>query len=209
MTPTEYRQRTKGNSAPRMPWAPIVRPIVKNRCFKVLLSFSRQPPQNPNRRSDRSLPYWKAVNVVAVNKQFRAALYDLRSRSAALGGKWEDGRWYRSSPAEPGVLLCPMLRQAAAGNICGDQRIHRRVAHLSRFPGNWECKVSAFYLSMYELRRPVRRHRCRRFAPEANPVGVYRRDFKVPEMGRRVSSCSSLPPNRASTIYVSGGRWSW
>ena len=124
-------------------------------------------------------PYWQDVQVVAVNKELpRSSFMTYGDRSAALTSRFEkspyysllNGTWkfyfvdsYKDLPAN---ITDPSVSTAAWDDIT--------------VPGNWEVQghgIAIYTNHGYEFKP---RNPQPPLLPEANPVGVYRRDFEIP-----------------------------
>ena len=124
-------------------------------------------------------PYWQDVQVVAVNKELpRSSFMTYGDRSTALTSRFEkspyysllNGTWkfyfvdsYKDLPAD---ITDPSVSTAAWDDIT--------------VPGNWEVQghgIAIYTNHGYEFKP---RNPQPPLLPEANPVGVYRRDFEVP-----------------------------
>ncbi|WP_455638616.1 glycoside hydrolase family 2 TIM barrel-domain containing protein [Parabacteroides sp.] len=124
-------------------------------------------------------PYWQDVQVVAVNKELpRSSFMTYGDRSTALTSRFEkspyysllNGTWkfyfvdsYKDLPAN---ITDPSVSTAAWDDIT--------------VPGNWEVQghgIAIYTNHGYEFKP---RNPQPPLLPEANPVGVYRRDFEVP-----------------------------
>lgn len=124
-------------------------------------------------------PYWQDIQVVAVNKELpRTSFMSYEDRATALSSRFEkspfysllNGTWkfyfvdsYKDLPAN---ITDPSVSTAAWDNIS--------------VPGNWEVQghgVAIYTNHGYEFKA---RNPQPPLLPDANPVGVYRRDFEVP-----------------------------
>lgn len=179
---------------------------MKKQIFKeILLSFSALAAAGTlSAQSVESLPYWKDVDVVAVNKQIpRTAFMTFGSRDAALGGKWEDSEWYHSLNGTWKFYYVDACGKLPA-DICDPAR-PLDGWHDITVPGNWE--LQGFGTPVYVNhgfdfcpRNPVPP-----LLPEANPVGVYRRDFEVPEMWAGRDLFLQLAAAKSGVyVYVNG-----
>lgn len=124
-------------------------------------------------------PYWQDIQVVAVNKELpRTSFMTYPDRDAALTSAFEkspyyvllNGTWkfyftdsYKNLPEN---ITDPSLSTASWGDI--------------QVPGNWEVQghgVAIYTNHGYEFKP---RNPQPPLLPEANPVGVYRRDMEIP-----------------------------
>ena len=124
-------------------------------------------------------PYWQDVQVVAVNKEYpRSSFMTYENRANALTGKFEKSKYYQllngtwkfyfvdSYKNLPAVLTDPSVSTADWTDI--------------KVPGNWEVQghgVAIYTNHGYEFQP---RNPQPPTLPEANPVGVYRRDIDIP-----------------------------
>lgn len=130
--------------------------------------------------SAEQLPYWKDMNVVQVGREYPRSMFmsypDVNSASTydfSAGGRYLllNGTWkFRFADAYrdlPDGLEDPALDVSAWDDI--------------EVPGNWEVQGygTAIYTNHgYEFKP---RNPTPPLLPEDNPVGVYRRDFTLPE----------------------------
>lgn len=124
-------------------------------------------------------PYWQDVQVVSVNREYpRTSFMTYDNRTDALTGKFEkssyyqllNGTWkfffvdsYKDLPAD---ITNPSISTASWKDI--------------KVPGNWEVQghgVAIYTNHGYEFKP---RNPEPPILPEANPVGVYRRDIDIP-----------------------------
>lgn len=124
-------------------------------------------------------PYWQDIQTVAVNKENpRSSFMSYPDRATALSSRFEkspyysllNGTWkfyfvdsYKDLPAN---ITDPSISTASWGDIA--------------VPGNWEVQghgVAIYTNHGYEFKA---RNPEPPLLPEANPVGVYRRDIEVP-----------------------------
>lgn len=124
-------------------------------------------------------PYWQDIQVVAVNKELpRTSFMTYPDRTTALASKFEkspyyvllNGTWkfyftdsYKNLPEN---ITDPSLSTASWDDI--------------QVPGNWEVQghgVAIYTNHGYEFKP---RNPQPPLLPEANPVGVYRRDIEIP-----------------------------
>lgn len=125
------------------------------------------------------LPYWKDIQTVSVNKEpARSAFMSYRSRTEALTGKYENSSAYRLLNgkwqfvyAEKESLLPNDITAAQTSARWGEINV----------PGNWEVQghgVAIYTNHGYEFKP---RNPQPPMLPEANPVGVYRRNIDIPQ----------------------------
>lgn len=124
-------------------------------------------------------PYWQDVQVVAVNKEYpRSSFMTYENRANALTGKFEKSKYYQllngtwkfyfvdSYKNLPANITAPSVSTADWTDI--------------KVPGNWEVQghgVAIYTNHGYEFQP---RNPQPPTLPEANPVGVYRRDIDIP-----------------------------
>lgn len=123
-------------------------------------------------------PYWQDVNTVAVNRELpRTEFVTYASREAALGAKFDasdnyqllNGVWKFKYYDAYGDVPANITEPSADATSWHDIKV----------PGNWERQGfgTAIYVNQpYEFQP---RNPQPPFLPEANPVGVYRREFTV------------------------------
>ncbi len=135
-------------------------------------------PAQALRVEDNSLPYWKDIQTVEVHKEApRTAFMTYTNRDKALDGKYEDSPYY--------LLLngtWDFYFADAYTNLPTD--IERPETDIVwekiQVPGNWEVQgygVPIYTNHGYEFQP---RNPQPPLLPEANPVGVYRRDIEIP-----------------------------
>ena len=133
--------------------------------------------QTPN--VPTSLPYWQDVQVVAVNKeQPRSSFMTYADRATARTNRYERSPYYQLLNGTWRFRFVEAYKELPADCTAAD-------ADLSdwgeiQVPGNWEMQghgVAIYTNHGYEFqpRNPKPPQ-----LPEANPVGVYRREIEVP-----------------------------
>lgn len=126
-----------------------------------------------------SLPYWQDVQVVAVNKeQPRSSFMTYADRATARTNRYERSPYYQLLNGTWRFRFVEAYKELPADCTAAD-------ADLSdwgeiQVPGNWEMQghgVAIYTNHGYEFqpRNPKPPQ-----LPEANPVGVYRREIEVP-----------------------------
>lgn len=124
-------------------------------------------------------PYWQDVQVVAVNKEYpRTAFMTYDNRKDALTGKFESSPYYRLLNGTWKFYFVDSYKDLP-GNIT-DPTISTTAWHDIQVPGNWEVQghgVAIYTNHGYEFKA---RNPQPPLLPEANPVGVYRRDIDIP-----------------------------
>ena len=129
--------------------------------------------------ADDKKPYWQDIQTVSVNREYpRTDFMTYDDRTAALGGRYEDSRFYRSLNGTWKFYFVEGYKQLPA-NIT-DPSVDVSAWHDIKVPGNWEVQGfgTAIYTNHgYEFKP---RHPQPPLLPEETPVGVYRRDIDVP-----------------------------
>ncbi|MDR1783427.1 MAG: DUF4981 domain-containing protein [Dysgonamonadaceae bacterium] len=129
--------------------------------------------------AQESIPYWKDLKVTAVNKEApRTTFMSYDDPALAAGYKYEDSKFYYSLNGIWKFYFVDAYKKLPA-NITDSSRETTDWNDIT-VPGNWELQGygEAFYVNQpYEFaphnpQPPT--------LPEANPVGVYRRDFDIP-----------------------------
>ncbi|MDR1368927.1 MAG: DUF4981 domain-containing protein [Dysgonamonadaceae bacterium] len=127
----------------------------------------------------QEIPYWKDVNVVAVNKQApRTTFMSYNDAANASALKYENSPYYYLLNGTWKFFFVDAYKKLPA-NIT-DVNVNLSGWSDIEVPGNWELQGfgEAFYVNHpYEFNTynpvpPV--------LPEENPVGVYRRDIEIP-----------------------------
>lgn len=150
------------------------------------------------------LPYWRDVQTVSVGKQpARAAFMTYDSRDDALSGRYErspyylslNGVWKFRYADTPDELPDDIVAAATDDRSWADIRV----------PGNWERQGfgTAIYTNhkfefcTWRPQPPL--------LPDATPVGVYRREFEVPDAWRGRSVFLHLAGAKSGVyVYVNG-----
>ena len=134
----------------------------------------------PNAKADEATkPYWQDVQVVAVNKEYpRTSFMTYDSRSDAMSGKFERSKYYRLLNGTWKFYYVDSYKDLPA-NIT-DPATSTDSWHDIQVPGNWEVQghgIAIYTNHGYEFkpRNPQPPQ-----LPEANPVGVYRRNIDIP-----------------------------
>lgn len=141
-------------------------------CFLASTTFANGAEQ-PKK------PYWQDIQVVAVNKEKpRSSFMTYPDRATALSSRFEKSPYYSllngtwkfffvdSYKDLPDNITDPSVSTASWGDIT--------------VPGNWEVQghgVAIYTNHGYEFKA---RNPQPPLLPEANPVGVYRRDIEIP-----------------------------
>lgn len=124
-------------------------------------------------------PYWQDVQVVAVNKEYpRSSFMTYENRANALTGKFEKSKYYQLLNGTWKFYFVDSYKNLPA-NIT-DPSVSTADWTDIKVPGNWEVQghgVAIYTNHGYEFQpcnpQPPT-------LPEANPVGVYRRDIDIP-----------------------------
>lgn len=126
-----------------------------------------------------SKPYWQDVQVVAVNKEYpRSSFMTYDNRTDALSGKFENSRYYRLLNGTWKFYFADSYKDLP-DNITSPET-DTASWHDIQVPGNWEVQghgVAIYTNHGYEFKA---RNPQPPLLPEANPVGVYRRDIEIP-----------------------------
>lgn len=144
-----------------------------NLFFFLFLSLNMQLAAN------ETLPYWKDVRVVEVNKEApRTTFMTYDNATDALTYKYENSKYYQLLNGTwkfyfvDGYKSLPADITSANVDVSGWADIN--------VPGNWELQGygEAYYVNQpYEF-API--NPVPPILPEENPVGVYRRDIEIP-----------------------------
>ena len=142
-------------------------------CSMIGIAFANNQAEQPQK------PYWQDIQVVAVNKeQPRSSFMSYGDRTTALSSRYEKSPFYSllngtwkfyfvdSYKNLPDNITDPSVSTASWDDIT--------------VPGNWEVQghgIAIYTNHGYEFKP---RNPQPPLLPEANPVGVYRRDFEVP-----------------------------
>lgn len=124
-------------------------------------------------------PYWQDVQVVAVNKEYpRSSFMTYENRANALTGKFEKSKYYQLLNGTWKFYFVDSYKNLPA-NIT-DPSVSTADWTDIKVPGNWEVQghgVAIYTNHGYEFQP---RNPQPPTLPEANPVGVYRRDINIP-----------------------------
>ena len=153
--------------------------ILESVLFSLAACLATGDGASARTTESANLPYWKNVEVVAVNKRMpRTAFMTYGTREGALRNAWEESEWYRSLNG-----TWKFYYVTAYGDLPDDICDPARSLdgwHDITVPGNWELQgfgepVYVNHGFDFCPKNPVPP-----LLPEANPVGVYRRDFEIP-----------------------------
>lgn len=128
----------------------------------------------------QTLPYWQDVQTVAVNKEYpRASFMTYDDRNAALSLKYENSKYYSLLNGTWKFFFADSYKDIPDNITSPD--INTASWHDIQVPGNWE--VQGFGIAIYTNHGYEFKPRNPQppTLPEANPVGVYRRDFEIPD----------------------------
>jgi beta-galactosidase len=124
-------------------------------------------------------PYWQNIETVAVNKEPpRSSLMTYADRQTALTARYENSAWYASLNG-----VWKFYYVDAYGDLPADITDPAVPADTWRdiqVPGNWEVQgygIPIYTNHGYEFKP---RNPQPPLLPEANPVGVYRREIEIP-----------------------------
>lgn len=138
----------------------------------LLMAFALNAQEN--------LPYWKDLNVTYVNiEEPRSAFMSYDNRQDALTGKYESSKHYLLLNGVWKFYFVDAYKQLP-DNIT-DPTISTEAWHDIKVPGNWEIQgfgTPIYTNHGYEFKP---RNPLPPTLPEENPVGVYRRDFEIPQ----------------------------
>ncbi len=127
-----------------------------------------------------ALPYWKDIQVVAVNKEKpRTSFMTYANRQTALSQRFEESDYYRSLNGTWKFYFVDSYKDLPA-NITDPSASTAGWSDIT-VPGNWEVQghgVAIYTNHGYEFKP---RNPQPPLLPEENPVGVYRRDIEIPE----------------------------
>lgn len=124
-------------------------------------------------------PYWQDIQAVAVNKEYpRSSFMTYNNRSEALVSRFENSKFYSPLNGTWKFYFVDSYKNLPA-NIT-DPTINTDSWNNIQVPGNWEVQghgIAIYTNHGYEFKP---RNPQPPTLPEANPVGVYRRDIEIP-----------------------------
>lgn len=124
-------------------------------------------------------PYWQDIQTVAVNKeQPRSSFMTYPDRTTALTARYEQSPYYRLLNGTWKFYFADAYKDLPAGIT--DPATATDGWDDIQVPGNWEVQgygVAIYTNHGYEFKA---RNPQPPLLPEANPVGVYRRDIEIP-----------------------------
>lgn len=131
-------------------------------------------------KAEEKLPYWKDLKITRVNVQEpRSAFMSYDNRQDALSGKYEKSKHYMLLNGTWKFFFVEGYKQLPE-NIT-DPSISTASWHDIKVPGNWEIQgfgTPIYTNHGYEFKP---KNPLPPTLPEENPVGVYRRDFEIPQ----------------------------
>ncbi|MCC8153893.1 MAG: DUF4981 domain-containing protein [Tannerellaceae bacterium] len=143
-------------------------------------AFSIGIIQAESSKSCNQKPYWQDVQVVAVNKeQPRTSFMTYPDKQTALSYKFEKSPYYSLLNGTWKFYFTDSYKQLPEDIT--DPSVSTSGWHDITVPGNWEVQghgVAIYTNHGFEFKA---RNPEPPLLPEANPVGVYRRDFEIPE----------------------------
>lgn len=146
---------------------------MKKILFFIVCAFCIQQTTAQNK------PYWQDVQTVAVNKEYpRSSFMTYESRENALKSDYSSSKFYKLLNGTWKFYFVDSYKDLPE-NIT-DPTLSTDRWHDIQVPGNWEVQgygVAIYTNHGYEFkpRKPQPPT-----LPEANPVGVYRRDIEIP-----------------------------
>lgn len=155
--------------------------LLKNSLLLVLLSCLCLTNALANDTAGQpEKPYWQDIQVISVNKEApRSSFMTYGDRATALTARYENSPYYQLLNGTWKFYFVDSYRQLPAG-ITDPSTDASSWADIT-VPGNWEVQGfgTAIYTNHgYEFKP---RNPQPPLLPEDTPVGVYRRDFTVPD----------------------------
>lgn len=130
-------------------------------------------------KSSGALPYWQDIQVTGVNKEApRSSFMTYPDKATAAGQRFEKSPYYSLLNGTWKFYFVDSYKQLPE-NIT-DPSVSTATWHDITVPGNWEVQghgVAIYTNHGYEFKA---RNPQPPLLPEANPVGVYRRDIEIP-----------------------------
>lgn len=178
----------------------------------ILLSTNTLTAQEDRSMSPRrTLPYWQDVSVVKVNKEHpRTQFMTFDNKTEALETPFEESKYYRSLNGTWQFYFVDSYKDLPE-SITDSVSNHTGWEEI-KVPGNWELQgfgTPIYVNHPYEFveRDPKTRYPKMEapFLPEANPVGVYRREIEIPEeWGEREIFLSIDGAKSGVYVYING-----
>lgn len=155
--------------------------LLKNSLLLVLLSCLCLTSALANDTAGQpEKPYWQDIQVISVNKEApRSSFMTYGDRATALTARYENSPYYQLLNGTWKFYFVDSYRQLPAG-ITDPSTDTSNWADIT-VPGNWEVQGfgTAIYTNHgYEFKP---RNPQPPLLPEATPVGVYRRNFTIPD----------------------------
>ena len=155
--------------------------LLKNGLLLILLSCLCLPRALANNDAGQpEKPYWQDIQTVSVNKEApRSSFMTYGDRATALTARYENSPYYQLLNGTWKFYFVDSYRQLPDG-ITDPSTDASSWADIT-VPGNWEVQGfgTAIYTNHgYEFKP---RNPQPPLLPEDTPVGVYRRDFTVPD----------------------------
>jgi beta-galactosidase len=147
--------------------------------FFVLIGLHVAPVSFASGKQDSEKPYWQDVQTVAVNKEYpRTAFMTYDNRADAMSGQYEKSKYYVLLNGTWKFYFVDSYKDLPA-NIT-DPSLSIEGWKDIKVPGNWERQGygTPIYINQgyeFQPRNPQPPN-----LPEANPVGVYRRNIEIP-----------------------------
>ena len=159
-----------------------------NLCFSLAGLATIAVPQTV--QADESLPYWKDIQVVSVNREEpRSAFMTYANKTQALTGDYEKSPYYQLLNGTWKFYYTDSYKQLPA-DVTEASPSEQGWQNIT-VPGNWEVQGfgTAIYTNHgYEFQplnpKPPQ-------LPENTPVGVYRRTITVRSTGTDATSIST------------------
>lgn len=135
----------------------------------------------------RKLPYWQDLNALQVNKEYpRTQFMTFDNKPEALQTRFEVSNYYRSLNGTWKFFYVDGYKQPPE-NVT-DSTVSLTGWKDINVPGNWEIQgfgTPIYVNHPYEFVERDPKTRFPKMAPpylpEQNPVGIYRREFEIPE----------------------------
>lgn len=150
--------------------------VIKKQVLLIILAFFLISAKS----IAQSIPYWKDLKVNSVNVETpRSAFMSYDNKQDALKGKYESSKHYLLLNGTWKFYFVEGYKQLPE-NIT-DPSVSTADWHDIKVPGNWELQgfgTPIYTNHGYEFKP---RNPLPPTLPEENPVGVYRRDFEIPQ----------------------------
>lgn len=153
---------------------------MKKDLFSLFVLFSILVGINTAQAKEKKVPYWQNVSTVAVNKEYpRTTFTSFTDKKSALNNKFGETPYYQLLNGTWKFYFVNGYKELPK-NITDPTISTEKWADIT-VPGNWEIQGfgTAIYTNHgYEFKP---RNPTPPTLPEENPVGVYRRDFNIPQ----------------------------